>query len=360
MNRQTALAQLSQCLQGQVPPGADWMAMLDLANRSLATAQLCAAVMASSSANTLPDDVRVFLLDVQSRNRERNRRLVDQLKDALRALNAIGIEPVLLKGIALWAAHPEETFDRILADIDLLVRGADVDRAIGALREAGFTLTARYPGNDVHVVAEFGRPDDVGLIDLHQRPPGPPGLAEIDNLAAYCTPVVVDGLRALRPMPAVQIFFLVLHDQLHDGDYWRGGFDLRHLVDIASLSKAPEPVDWGLLERLCHTALVRNALESQLIAAERVAGAAIPPRLTQRRWAQLQHWRHLLQFSYPWAALPLAVGGAISESASLLIHRAENRAGRRRVLGVHGPRGLSTTDRVKRLRRIFSSPPGKI
>jgi hypothetical protein len=360
MNRQTALTQLSMCLQGQVPPDADWMAMLDLANRSLATAQLCTAVMASSSAGALPDDVRVFLLDVQSRNRERNRRLIEQLKDALRALNAVGIEPVLLKGIALWASRPAEMFDRILADIDLLVRGTEVDRAVGALRNAGFALTARYPGNDVHVVAELARADDVGLIDLHQRPPGPPGLAEIDNLSAYCTPVSIDGLRAIRPLSAVQIFFLVLHDQLHDGDYWRGGFDLRHLVDIASLSKAPEAVDWCLLERLCATGLVRNALESQLIAAERIAGAVIPPHLTSRRWAQLQHWRHILHFSYPWATVPLAVGGAISESVTLLSHRAENRVGRRRVLGAYGPRGLTASDRVRRLRRILSSPPGKI
>src|SRR4029450_7192375 len=134
MNRQAALAQLSLCLQGQVPPQADWMAMLDLANRSLATAQLCAALMASGAADSLPDDVRVFLLDVQSRNRERNRRLVVQLHDALRALNAVGIEPVLLKGIALWAGRPAEQFDRILADIDLLVRGPEVDRAIEALQ----------------------------------------------------------------------------------------------------------------------------------------------------------------------------------------------------------------------------------
>jgi hypothetical protein len=360
MNRQAALEQLSMCLRGHVPPDADWMGVLGLANRSLATAQLCAAIVASDGVDSLPDDVRVFLLDVQTRNRERNRRLVAQLMDALRALNRVGIEPVLLKGVALWASQPGEVFDRILADIDLLVRGSEVNRAIGGLRDAGFALTARYPGNEVHVVAELGRPDDVGLIDLHQRPPGPPGLAEIENLVAYCRPVKVDGLRAMRPVSAVQIFFLVLHDQLHDGDYWRGGFDLRHLVDIATLSRGSEPVDWNLLERLCRTPLVRNALESQLIAAERFAGASIPERLSRRRWAQLQHWRHLLQFSYPWAVLPLAVGGAISESASLLIHRVENRAGRCRVLGPQAKQGLSTSDRIRRLRRILSSQPGKI
>jgi hypothetical protein len=360
MNRQSALTQLSSCLQGQVPPNADWMAMLDLANRSLATAQLGAAVMGERTADHVPDDVRAFLHDVQSRNRERNRRLIEQLKDALRALNVVGIEPVLLKGIALWASRPDEAFDRILADLDLLVRGDEVEPAINALRDAGFVLTARYPGNDVHVVAELGRSEDVGLIDLHQRPPGPPGLAEIDNLAAYCTPISIDGLRASCPVPAVQIFFLVLHDQLHDGDYWRGGFDLRHLVDIAYMSKAPQSVDWDLLERLCCTGLVRNALESQLIAAERIAGAIIPVHLTIRRWAQLQHWRHIMQFSYPWTTVPLAVGGAISESVTLLTHRAENLAGRRRVLGANGPRGLTASDRVRRLRRILSSPPGKI
>src|SRR5262245_46144172 len=106
MNRQSALTQLSSCLQGQVPPNADWMAMLDLANRSLATAQLGAAVMGERAVDHVPDDVRVFLKDVQARNRERNRRLIEQLKDALRALNAVGIEPVLLKGIALWASRP--------------------------------------------------------------------------------------------------------------------------------------------------------------------------------------------------------------------------------------------------------------
>ena len=334
MNRRVALKQLSTCLQGRVPAQADWMAILALANRSLATAQLYAALGSAE----LPDDVRAFLEDVRTRNRERNRRLVVQLRDALAALNGVGIEPVLLKGIGIWAGQPGEEFDRILADIDLLVHGSKSIAPSPPCRGLASDLTARHPGNDVHVVAELARPSDVGLIDLHQRPPGPPGHAEIENLAAYCIPIGLDGLRALRPAPAVQIFFLILHDQLHDGDYWRGGFDLRHLVDIASLSRAPEAVDWELLERLCRTALVRNALETQLIAAQRFAGAAIPAGFTERRWTRLQHERHLLQFSHKLLVLPLAVFGAVSEIASLLTHRAENRAGRRRVLGAHGKR----------------------
>ena len=39
---------------------------------------------------------------------------------------------------------------------------------------------------------------------------------------------------------------------------------------------------------------------------------------------------------------------------------AENRAGRRRVLGADAKMMLSPSDRLRRLRRILSSPPGKI
>jgi hypothetical protein len=348
------------CLQGHVPPQADWMGILDLANRSLVTARLCAALMRSGDQPSVPEDVQVFLNEVRTRNRERNRRLILQLSDALRALNRSGIEPVLLKGIALWATQREAAFDRILADIDLLVRPSEVERAIDVLQDAGLTLTSRYPGNDVHVVAEFGRPDDVGLIDLHQRPPGPPGLAEIENLDTHCVAIATDGVRALRPDPTLQIFFLVLHDQFHDGDYWRGGLDLRHLMDIAQLCSGHPPVDWGLLERLCRTGLVRHALGTQLIAARRFAGAEIPERFMARSWTRVQHWRHMLQFSYPLMTLPLAVVGAISEFPNLIVHRAENRAGRRRVLGANAGRKLTASDHVRRIRRILSSPPGKL
>jgi hypothetical protein len=348
------------CLQGHVPPTTDWMAILELANRSLVTAQLSRLLDGSSEKESIPEDVRVFLLEVRARNRERNRRLIAQLHEAVRALNGAGIEPVLLKGIALWASRADVEFDRILADIDLLIRPSEVERAISALTDAGFALTARYPGNDVHVVAEFGRPTDVGLIDLHQRPPGPPGVAEIENLAAYCIPAILDGSRALRPCAAIQIFFLVLHDQFHDGDYWRGGMDVRHLLDIAELSRPHQVADWALIERLCATPLVRNALETQMIAAKRFATAAIPERFTERRWTQLQHWRHMMQFSYPRLAFPLAVIGAMSEAMSLLPHRAENRAGRRRVLGESAGTKRTTSDRVRRLRRILSTPPGKL
>ncbi len=89
------------------------------------------------------------------------------------------------------------------------------------------------------------------------------------------------------------MFLTILHDQFHDGDYWRGGFDLRHLNDIAKLSRR---VDWSEFEALCASGLTRNAAGEQLLAAARLMRARVPRRLVDRRMVRLQHDRRMAQF----------------------------------------------------------------
>jgi len=298
MSNRTALAQLITCLRGDLPIAPNWVAILTLANRALVTPQVCSAMIRSDVIGQLPEDVREFLLTLWTRNRERNKRLSAQLGEALRALNSAGIEPVLLKGVGVWGSFGfVAQFDRILSDIDLLVKPTEAESAVDALERAGSPCLAKYP-KEMHVVAEFGRPTDVGAIDLHWRPSGPLGVAEVPDLASQCTRVSWQGGSAQLPAPALQIFFLILHDQFHDGGYWRGGIDLRHLLDIRDLSK-DHSVDWLQLMELCRTPLVCNALETQLIAAERLVQACVPRHLTQRLWTRAHHWRHLWQFAHP-------------------------------------------------------------
>jgi hypothetical protein len=305
--------------------------------------------------------VRRFTAEVFERNRERNRRLLAELGDALGALNAGEVEPVLLKGAALWASLGRPAaFDRMLNDLDLLVAPAEAPRAVVALQTAGFEVLRAHAGPEVHVVAELGRASDVGAIDLHQRPPGPPGLAEVERLRSHCRPLDWRGLRAWVPEPALQVFFLVLHDQFHDGDYWRGGFTLRHLFDIAALTRGAEPVDFDLLDRLARTRLARHALEAELIAAHRIAGAVAPKAVLRRAWPRLQQARQLAQFAWPWLRTPLAALGLASEWPSLAAHRAADQADRRRLFGRPKP-PPAWTERLDRLRDIFGGfAAGKI
>jgi hypothetical protein len=247
----------------------------------------------------MSEEVRTFLAEVWVRNRERNRRLFRQLRTTVGLLNAAGIEPVLLKGAAYWAlaGRPAE-HDRILTDLDIMVTAEEGPAAVAALRSAGFGLL-EPPTPSPHTLAEFGRPEDVGIIDLHWRPPGPEALAlEAAAAPGQLVGVAWDGVRARAPGPALQIFLLVLHDLFQDGGYWRGEFSLRHLLEIAALSRRPEGVDWTLLDRLAGTRLVRNVTDAQLFAAAAMCGALAPPT-ARRSWVRLQHARRRAQFGWP-------------------------------------------------------------
>lgn len=300
MLRLKPLRTLSSLLDGAAPATVDWMSVLALANEALVTPQIYSAAMRTGTVSRLPNDVRIFLYDVWARNRERNRRLFEQLREAVAALNAVGVEPTLLKGVAHWASlgRPAE-HDRMLTDIDLLVGEANVDAAMGALKAAGYGVQKFWEDPAKYVAADLGRPDCVGVIDLHRRPPGPEAEARAAMaLKDEFVQVSWDGVRAWAPSPALQIFLLVLHDQFEDGGYWRGKFVLRHLMDIAALTRRPGGVDWGLLSRLANTRLVRNATDAQLLAAASICGAVVPGT-AQRPWVRLQYARLRAQFEWP-------------------------------------------------------------
>jgi hypothetical protein len=301
VSRLKPLKALSSLLAGDLPPHVDWMSVLALANKALVTPQVYSAALRTGTLWRMPAEVRSFLQEVWRRNRERNRRLFTQLREAVSALNSVGLEPTLLKGAAYWAAlgRPAE-HDRILTDLDLLVDEEDAAIAVSALEAAGFVTLSRPDELCGHTVAELGRPDDVGIIDLHTRPPGPEGLARAAMAVRGQTMRVGwDGVRAKALSPALQIFLLVLHDQFQDGGYWRGEFVLRHLLEIAALSRQPGGVDWSVVARLANTRLVRNATDAQLLAAATICGA-LAPEAAHRPWVRLQHARLRAQFGWPY------------------------------------------------------------
>ena len=358
MRRARALRQLMACLRGEPPPDCLWRDVLALANQSLVTPQLAASL--DDHRSLLPDLVAGFLDDVRARNRERNRRLWRELDDAVAAFAAVGIMPTLLKGAARRATWPQdEPFDRMLSDIDLLVAPPEVEAAVDALSRAGFGVVARYKGAAVHVVAELGRPQDPGYIDLHQRPPGPPGLSDTPALAMRRRPAVLNGRTVLVPDAASQLLYLLLHDQFHDGGYWRGGFDLRHLIDVAALIGETTAADRCWLREACGTALAREALDAILVSAERLVGGKALEEIAGGGGAKT-YYRWLLQYHVPLLRLPLAGLAALLKLPQLLAHRSADARGRRRVLGSDDRDRISVTERLDRARRILSVAPGKI
>ena len=351
--RTQALDDLAACLRGAPPIGADWLAVVALANRTLVTPTLARMLLEHEA--VLDRDLPRFLVDVHARNLERNRRLKAQLEEAIGALNGAGIEPVLMKGAAsLLQLTGRDLGDRILVDLDLLVDPDQIEAACAVLAGLGYSASKMTGRPDFHVVAEFSRASDVGLIDLHRRAPGPPELADVAGLRGKCERVTLAGGAALVPLPHVQAIFLVLHDQFHDGDYLAGRFDLRHLIDLTRL--AQQGMDWAALEAAFPEGAPANALRTQLLSAHELLGLHAPARLLGGARARFQYNRRMAQLAWPSLAPAMVAATLLIDVPDLLRHGVRNRTARQAVFGA-AHRRMPVRERLGRVASILT--PGR-
>lgn len=309
MNRARALRELSQALRGAAPQHLDWGGVLALANETLVTP----ALSHLAGDDHTPLEVAKFLTDVARRNADRNASLMRTLADAATALNSVAIVPIVMKGVATWfdadGLTPDAGARRITSDVDLLAPPGDLQRAARALRDAGFEVLEDNSNQAHHPVIVLGRTSDAGSIDLHANAPGPPGITELQHLSDLSVTVAHAGYRVKTPPPELQILIMALHDQLLDGRFWRGGFELRHLIDIAALSARRSGVDWGRLVEIADRHGIRILVETQLRAAKEFAGANIPVTVITTFAARLHCWRQRIQFVHPVVNAPFHLAG---------------------------------------------------
>ena len=296
------------CLSGSFRGDVDWHALIKLANESLMIAHLAAAMQGVPATAGIPDDVRAFLDEVFERNLQRNTRMKAQLEEAVKCLNGVGIEPAVMKGAAILLSSTPAFSRRILIDLDILVRPADMPAALAALQGNGYEVrigaaTASWPGDpDALLPIVLARPSDVGSIDLQCRLKGPASFSDIGWFYANSTPHDLSGGTVYVPSTTAQAIYLLLHDQFQDGDYWRGLIDLRHLYDIAALVESSGPIDTGYIRSLFSKGYESNAVDTQLMTLAALFPAlkidcslAGPLARAQLRRRRLQiSWRRLM------------------------------------------------------------------
>ncbi|THK35372.1 hypothetical protein EHS39_25510 [Ensifer sp. MPMI2T] len=292
---------LVSSLSGNPPEKLEWDEIIALANQSLTITSL-AAVLTNFPNMQVPDDVQGYLSTVLARNTERNCKLTAQLSELAGCLNRNGIEPVVMKGAAfLTGQQPTAPGARLLTDLDIFVRPEDMSKAIAALLNIGYQIRIHagqgsWPGNPkFHLPVVLDRPGDAGSIDLQCRPRGPASFGDIEWLYRNSRRSTLEGRHLHVPTAFAQIVFLLLHDVFQDGDYWRGLFDLRHLLDIAHLARTEE-IDWHLLRSLFAAGYERNAVDTQILTAHalfRIDGAS---EFYFGRIACLQFARRRFQF----------------------------------------------------------------
>ncbi len=98
---------------------------------------------------------------------------------------------------------------------------------------------------------------------------------------------------------------LIIHDQFQDYGYWLGDLDLRHLIELRDLSSSVEGIDWEELASHISGELMKNAVQTQLVALAELLGVKIPRALRSRVIPRLQFKRQLIQARFPRSRVPL-------------------------------------------------------
>lgn len=271
------------------PPGADpgwspdtWQAF-KLASRVHGVAPLLHELLQSSP--WLAAGLKAWLARQAELNAQRVLRMQAELRDilALFARHEVAVAP--LKGSVMTACFYELPGQRPLADLDLLVRPADFERAQALLRQMGYEPAVAHwkhtefvkPGNRTVVSTEFEHPDNPRKLELHRHCRetfGGPVIDLTGLMWQHIRPGELLGQPARLPQPEALWLHLLVHHTYHA---WQGKARLIQLVDLARLTpQVGQPT--GLLSRIDarytypSLALLRRyfpaAIDEALIAAQ--------------------------------------------------------------------------------------------
>jgi hypothetical protein len=202
-----------------------------------------------------PASWQAFVQEQRHQTLLRHPRIEAVLKNIDARATHQGLAVVALKGAALHALGVYSAGERPMADIDLLVRPADAQRAAEMLAAVGYVQTAATWKHQVFEPGQCAAPTS-GLpvgehqdypvkVELHTRIAERMPLTETD-ITELVFPL--DPEPGLNPYPSTNA--LLLHLLLHAAGTMCGrALRLMHLHDIARLAIKMTPGEWQLLLR---------------------------------------------------------------------------------------------------------------
>jgi hypothetical protein len=249
----------------------------------------------------LPSEIADFLLAVETANRERNQAIVGELKAAVTLLNGIGIQPVLLKGLAyLKTGVYEDAAHRYLGDIDLLVPEEQQQASVVALIQHGWVAVKRDPFPNFHHHSPPLRRPSAVWIEIHRslgagaRERVLPAREVIERSGA----VNLDGLRVRVPAKEDLLAHLIMHSQHpYPQRIWT---PIRAMVDLLLLDRRFGPdLHWEPVANRFSAAGEYGVFALHLLQVEDSLGLALPLRIRVNPFVRFCRYRRKTLQRYP-------------------------------------------------------------
>ena len=279
-------------------PARDWLQFVSIANAEFMGPALAAAVLSKDLAEKLPDDLRRYLSLLLESNAARNARIRAQCESIGVLLARNDMEAVLLKGAAwLFDGSVAPASDRMISDIDLLMRPDHVEGAAQLLAASGYLdTTGRFAETaHFHEAPLLPRAGEAA-VEIHRD------LAHRRNLLP--AEVVLASARPVAPGLSLaaakhRIAHNVIHAQVENGDWIGGVARLLNMLDLARLvTRHNSEIDWHRFADKARASGLVAPLSGALRVAHELFGSPLPAPLAvggagrfdaarcrvQRRW----------------------------------------------------------------------------
>lgn len=227
-------------------PGFSWESWIKTASDQFVLPAIYLQMERAGLLSAMPPEWLEHLAELVEKNSKRNRRIMEEVQVISKRLIGKGIEPVFLKGTAHLLlnlyTHPAE---RMIGDIDFLVKEPDIFPAVKVLEDLGFKPLVNY---NVHIHKEmkhFPRMvnyDYEAAVEAHRQVV----LAPYNN--SFSAQEILNDKQEVQGMPGVfvpsnrhLIVHNILNAQFNDKAYQNRLLLLRQKYDLLLLSKRENP-----------------------------------------------------------------------------------------------------------------------
>lgn len=229
--------------------------------------------------------------------RARNLRMMRLLERIAARFNEAGVPLMVLKGAALHLTLYEKPDHRAMADLDLMIRPEDVDKAfhlleqLGGLRGEPLVRDDFFPRFHYEIEYTLGRIYPV-KIDLHVRPFRPLRYSQIvpvDALWVRAQTVSIGRANILVPSAEEMLVHLAVHAAVH------GFADGKWLADIKQwVETHGGDMDWDRFLATVQQWRLALPVQRSFQRVQRDFGSPCPPQVTHRLSTIRVNWRDRL------------------------------------------------------------------
>lgn len=308
-------------------PAEAWVRIAEIAARHLLVTSLHPIIGSAPWARSIPDEWRSFFEAAHLLNLDRNQRILAQARELAQILNAVQIEPVFLKGVALIINRIGHPGSRFIGDIDLLIPRCRIRPASEALERAGYEVLSEGPEHvhDHVKLVHAGRP---AMVEFHHCPVpyDLEALVPIRDVLARAQHVdVFAPAKAMVPAGTDLVAHSIAHAALHHRAYRLAWLPLRDAYDLLLLcDHFGSALDWpDLLQRFGCRPHWARALSFYLSATRRILPGICLPHAPADLWAlvALLRWQRRMD-GFSASAGPIEAIGRIARKAGRLKMRA--------------------------------------